>query len=50
MQSPRFEGDAQGLAGTEQVLLADDVIERLRAQPLGERCGDVGEEEFEGGG
>jgi hypothetical protein len=28
----RFEGEAQRLSGAEQVALADDLVERLRAQ------------------
>jgi hypothetical protein len=31
------EGETQGLARTEQVLLPDDFVERRRAQSLGER-------------
>ena len=50
MQAARLEGDAQRLAAAEQVLLADDLVERLRAQPLGERRGDVGEGKLERGG
>jgi hypothetical protein len=32
-----FEGDAQRLAGTEQMRLPDDVVERARTQRFGER-------------
>ena len=50
VQPPGFERDAQRLAGAEQVALADDLVERLRPQPLGERRGgSVGEAEFERG-
>ena len=51
MQPARLEGDAQRLARAEQVLLADHLVERLRAQPLGQRrgAGGVGEGEFERG-
>ena len=50
VQSPGFERHAQRLAGAEQVALADDLVERLRAQPFGERSGGgVGEAEFERG-
>ena len=50
VQPARLEGDAQRLAGAEQVLLADHLVERLRPQPLGERRGGrVGEAEFERG-
>ena len=37
MRRAGLEGDAQRLAGTQQVFLADDVIERARPQFLGER-------------
>jgi hypothetical protein len=37
MQPPRIERRAQRLARPEQVLLADDLVERVRAQPLGQR-------------
>jgi len=47
MQAPRFEGDTQRPARAEQMLLADDLVERLRAQPLGERRRDVSEGKFE---
>ena len=48
MQSPGLERHAQGLAGAEQVALADDLVERLRSQPFGKRRGGgVGEAEFE---
>src|SRR5471030_1320425 len=33
------KNDAQGLARTEQVALADDLVDGLRPQPLGERRG-----------
>ena len=47
---PGLERDAQRLAGAEQVTLADDLVERLRPQPLGERSGGgVGKAEFERG-
>ena len=36
MQPPGLEGHAQGLAGAEQVGLADHLVERARAQPLGQ--------------
>ena len=50
VQPPGFEGDAQRLAGAEQVALADHLVERLRPQPFGERRGGgVGEAEFERG-
>jgi hypothetical protein len=49
VQPPRLEGDAQGLARTEQMALADHLVERLRPQPLGERGGGIGEAEFERG-
>jgi hypothetical protein len=34
----RFKRETQGLAGTEEMRLADDVIEGTRAEPIGERC------------
>lgn len=37
MRLPGFEGEAQRLARAEQVLLADNLVWRLRAQLLGER-------------
>ena len=50
MQAARLERDAQRLAGAEQVLLADHLVERLRPQPFGQRRGGgVGEAEFERG-
>jgi hypothetical protein len=48
VQSAGLECGAQGLARTEQMALADHLVERLRPQPLGERCGDgIGEAELE---
>jgi len=32
-----FKREAQGLAGTEAVRLADDIVERTRTEPVGER-------------
>ena len=37
MQSAGIERDPQWLAGPEQVLLADHLVERGRAQPFGKR-------------
>jgi hypothetical protein len=37
VQPPGLEGDAQRLARAQQVLLADDLVERPRAQALSER-------------
>ena len=37
MQAARFERGAQRLAGPEQLLLADHLVERFRAQALGQR-------------
>lgn len=37
MRLARLEGEAKRLARAEQVLLADDFVERLRAQRIGER-------------
>src|SRR5262249_39608131 len=34
-----LEGEPQRLAGTDEVRLADDIVERLRAERLGERRG-----------
>ncbi len=36
MRLARFECDPQRFAGTEQVLLADDIVERSRPQSLSE--------------
>jgi hypothetical protein len=33
----RLEGEAQRLAGPEQVVLAYELLERARAQPVGKR-------------
>ena len=40
MRFAGLERDAQRLVGPEQMLLADDLVDGARAQPLGER--DVG--------
>ena len=47
---PDSNATRKRLAGAEQMALADDLVERLRPQPLGERSGGgVGEAEFERG-
>jgi hypothetical protein len=35
MRLARFEGDAQRLAGAEQMLLADHVVQRFGAEAFG---------------
>jgi hypothetical protein len=50
MQAARLEGNAQRLAAAKQVLLADDLVESPRAQPLGKRRGDVGKGKLKRGG
>lgn len=41
MRLPRGESQAQRLARPEQVLLADHLVRRLRAQLLGQRSGTI---------
>ena len=41
MRLAGFEGDAQRLARSQQVLLSDHFVQRARAQLLGERRGGV---------
>lgn len=48
MQPTRLERDAQRLAGAEQLRLADHVVERLRAQALGQRRRGIGVAERQG--
>ena len=38
MRLAGFESQAQRLARAEEMLLADDFVDRARAQGLGERC------------
>ena len=46
MRTARFEGDAQRLAGAEQVGLADDFVDRLRPHAFCERGRGLGREEI----
>src|ERR1700731_258669 len=39
MQRARRDDLAEQLAGAEQMLLADDLVERARTHPIGERLG-----------
>jgi hypothetical protein len=42
MRLARLEREAQRLAGSEEVALADDLVDRFRAQRLGERSRRLG--------
>ena len=37
MRLARFEREAQRLAGTEEMGLADDIVEHTRPEPVGKR-------------
>ena len=45
MRLLRREGNRERLAGVEQVPLADDFVDRLRPQALGERRRRIGDRE-----